>query len=366
MRTIKADIMDGNEPLSKALGTVLKSGTAIVITDKGKYCGIIDDRNVRRGLKDASRMKTVHAAVMAPQLAPDSTLEEAIRAFMTGHFKALPIVKKGAVMGIATRADVMNEMVTEGVVPKTRVSALMASPLYTIDRDEKLGVARTLMKRFNVHRLAVTEGSRVTGTISTLDLSMFLLNPSARDRFTLLSEVANPDNEPVRKYMREKMVVVNSGDRLDDAVRKMAKENVSNLVVYEGGNAVGVLSASDVMKFVISMVSEGPEVFISGLSGDDLAQHDEIRSALSAVLKKFSNSFEFGNANVRFKRGKSVYSMSSRIELGNQQLVVHSEGYDLKGAVAANVNEIKMLLNKKKNCNDTDKHYAEGFYEGAG
>jgi ribosome-associated translation inhibitor RaiA len=71
---------------------------------------------------------------------------------------------------------------------------------------------------------------------------------------------------------------------------------------------------------------------------------------------------------VHLKRGKSTYNMSTRLELDHGQLVVRSEGYDLKTVVNENTGEIKRLLTKRKNYKrDKRKHYeTEGFYEGAG
>ncbi|MEM4272148.1 MAG: CBS domain-containing protein [Candidatus Bilamarchaeaceae archaeon] len=366
MRMLKANVIDGEEPLSKALNLFLTSGTAAVVTKEGRYYGIIDDRNIRQGITDASRTKAISAAVRAPSLPEDASLDDAIRAFMAGHFKALPVVRSGRIVGLATRAEVMEEMLKEKMVPKTRISALMSSPLYTIEEDEELGVARTMMKKLNVHRLAVTRGKRVVGVVSTFDISASLLKPSGRDRFMLVSEITNPDMKPVRDFMRTKFVIASASDPLGEAVRKMAKENISDVIVMEGENPAGILSAVDVMKFVLGLISEGPVVYISGLGEDEMAYYGEIKEAVKGALKKFGKTFEIGDVQVHFKKGKSVYSMNTHVDIGGGSLIVNSEGYDLKTAVDANVNEIKMLLTKRKGYADMRKRYAEGFYEGPG
>jgi CBS domain-containing protein len=363
---IKANVIDGDEPLSKALSMFLTSGTAAVVTSKGKYYGIIDDRNIRQGIKDASKTKALHAAVRAPSLEEGATLDEALRSFMAGHFKSLPVLKSGKIVGLMTRAEVMGQMITERVVPKTRVSALMASPLYTVDSEEELGVARTLMKKWDVHRIAVTKGTKVVGVVSTFDITSSLLKPSGRDRFMLITEITNPDMKPVHDFMRERFIIANASDPLEDAVRKMAKENVSDVIVMEGASPAGILSAVDVMKFVISLISEGPVVYISGLGDEEMTYYGDIKESIKTVLRKFDKAFDMGDVQVHFKKGKSIYSMNTHLDLGHRSLVVNSEGYDLKTAVDTNVNEIKMLLSKKKEYAKDKKKYAEGFYERPG
>ena len=367
MRMAKAEILKGEEPLSKALNSILNTGTAVMITKKGKYYGLIDDRDIRQ-VSNASTCKSITAAVRAPQLREDSSLEETMQAFMAGHFKALPVVKSGRIIGSISRADVMNEMSKLGKVPKTTVSALMASPIYTIERDETLGVAKTLMKKLGVHHLAVTSKSKVIGTISTFDLSMILLKPKGRERFVLISEIKNADEKPIHEYMREKLIKIKADERLTEAVKKMAKNNVSKLTVTEGGKVIGVLTAVDVMKFVLSLIVRGPNVFISGLPEEAMFYYGDIEASLKETMKKFKTTFEIGDIYVHFKKGKSTYNMNTKIELEHGTMVIHSEGYDLKTVVNKNVGEIKRLLTKRKNYKrDKRKHYrTEGFYERSG
>lgn len=348
MRELKADVIDGEEPLSKALNCILKSGTAVVVTKKGRYYGLIDDRNVRM-VTDASRAKAINAAVRAPSLAEESTVEDAMRAFLAGHFKALPVISKGKIKGVVSRADVMNEMVKQRMVPKTTVAALMSSPLYTIDHKERIGVAKGLMRKLKVHHLGVTNGQRVVGSLSTLDLSMMMVNQKTRSLFMLTSEIENPDDKLVRDFMRERVMTAKPGDPLEKAVGIMAKENLSKLTVMDGKEARGVLTALDVMKFVLSLVSRGPSVFVSGLPEDDMFYYLDIKAAIKGVLKKFLGTFELGDVHVHFKKGKSTYQMSTKLEVEHGAVVVHSEGYALKDVVNRNVTEIKRLLDKKKN-----------------
>jgi CBS domain-containing protein/ribosome-associated translation inhibitor RaiA len=262
----------------------------------------------------------------------------------------------------------MEEMARLGNVPKTSVSALMASPIYTIDEKETVGVARGLMKKLGVHHLAVTSRGKVVGSISPFDLTMLVLKPKGRQRFMLSSDIEHPDARFVKDYMRETLVTVRASEPLESAVRKMAKRNVSKLIVLEAGRAIGVLTAMDVMKFMLSLIVEGPSVFISGLPEDDMFYYQDITETMKETVKKYTRTFELGDANIHFKKGKSTYQMNTKLDIENGNLVVQTEGYELKTVVNKNVSEIKRLLDKRKNYKrDKRKHYmTEGFYERTG
>ena len=372
MEMVEAKIINGSEPLSKALDSILRTGTAVMVTQNGKYYGLIDDRDIRPNISDSSKTKAIKAAVRAPQLREKMELADYMRAFMAGHFKALPVVEDGKILGKVTRAEVMEEMVKMRTVPKINVSALMASPIYTIDEKENVGMAKGVMKKLKVHHLAVTRNNKVIGSISPFDLTMLVLKPRGRQRFALASEIDNPDQKKVKDYMRESLVTIKADAPLEKAVKKMADKNVSNLIVKEGGNAVGVLTAIDIMKFVLSLIVEGPSVFISGLPEEAMFYYGDIKQSMKETLKRFKKTFDLGDVNVHFKKGKSVYQMSTRLDVDNAMVAVRSEGYDLKTVVNKNMGEIKRLLNKRKDYKrDKRKHYmtegmTEGFYERTG
>jgi len=178
---------------------------------------------------------------------------------------------------------------------------------------------------------------------------MLMVNQKTRSVFMLTSEIDNPDDKLVRDFMRERLVTVRPGDPLDKAVGIMAKENLSKLTVLEAGQAIGVITAIDVMKFVLSLVSEGPSVFISGLPEEDMFYYRDIKESIKGALKRFSNTFDLGDVNAHFKKGKSTYQMSTKIDVEHGIFVVHSEGYNLKRVIGRNVSEIKRLLDKRKN-----------------
>ncbi len=340
-------VFDGQEPLSKALNEILTTGTIAVVTQKGKYYGIIDDREMRGGIANSSRAKCINMSVRAPYIEDGMGTYEAMRRFLAGHFKALPVLKKGKVLGTVSRASLMKQLLMEKAVPKVSVEMLMNTPLFTVDANETVGMAKSIMKSTGVHRLAVTERNRVMGVVSTLDLSMSLLKPKGRD-FMIIRGVEKEGERPIREFMRERFVTVKRGDTLPEAAEKMARHNVSTLTVMEGDKGVGVVTARDVMKFMMGLHAERPEVFVSGLSEDDVQYYDSIRDSLKGAVKKFMDTFEVRSISVRVKKGKSTYVVNTYVDVEHSPMPFRVEAYDLKSAIDGTAAEIKRLLTKKK------------------
>jgi CBS domain-containing protein len=64
----------------------------------------------------------------------------------------------------------------------------------------------------------------------------------------------------VKDVMSKNVITISPEDSISDAIEKMAKNNISGLIVVEGEKVVGVISESDVLKV---FKSEIPEIEVS-------------------------------------------------------------------------------------------------------
>ncbi len=346
---LKATILDSNEPVSKALNSLLKTGTIVVITKNKKYFGIIEDRDLKRTFSDPSKIKCGSIAIRAPAISEDGNVESMIASFLAGHFKGLPVIEKNRILGIYTRADLLRLLSRKKLIPKTNVAALMKTPLYTIEYNECMQVAKGLMRELNVHRLAVKRKGRVIGSISTLDFAVLMLKPKGRDRFSNIPSLKNQDEKPVSDLVREIPVKVKEDDSLHSAVSEMAKRNVSAAIVMDSRNkAIGILTAADIMKFIKKLYfTKSLNIFISGLGEDEMMYYNAIRDEVEALVKKYK-SMEITGVDINLKKGKSTYTMRLRLEAASFRLSMGTEGYGLVEVRREVLEELRRLLNKRK------------------
>jgi CBS domain-containing protein len=85
------------------------------------------------------------------------------------HFRGFT---RADVAGIVTGTDLVRDVIDKDLDPYvTPVSAVMGSPLYTLERTESLSTAFDVMARGNVRHLVVTSGGEeVTGLLSVEDV----------------------------------------------------------------------------------------------------------------------------------------------------------------------------------------------------
>lgn len=342
-------IFDAAEPLSKALDTIIGTGTSVFVTKNGALFGIIDDRNMRMGILDLSKTKCESASVRCPTIKDDSGIEDRLASFLAGHFKILPVVNaKGRIIGATSRSDLLRDLRKLKLLPNTLVFQRMSTPVYTIDYSKTIGDAKSEMKKCNVHRLVVTRADNAIGILTTFDFAGLFGKSEQRDRFQLISEVKTFDSKRIGDVLRESFASILETATLDEAADKMASESVSSLVVLDGKKPTGILSATDIFKLVSRELSPEREVMVSGLDQENLAYYGKIKEEVLALISKFEKSFKIENIAVHIKKGSRIYEVDVHFDLNNRHVAFMCEGHQLGEALAALSKELKIILEKAK------------------
>lgn len=342
-------VFDATEPLSKALDDILKTGTAAFVTKNKELFGLIDDRNLRMGITDASKMKCENACVKCPSLKQSSSIPERIDAFMTGHFKALPVIDaKGWIIGATSRSDLLRDMRAQNLVPKAAVYQYMNRPAYTIETGQTIADVKSAMKKTGGHHFVVMRAGNIVGTISTFDFTGLFAKNKERQSYQIISEVKNFDSKRVDEVYRDNFVTIEETATLDEAADRMAKEGISNVIVVSAKKPTGVLSATDIFKLVRKLYTEEKDVLVSGLDEDNLVYYERIKQDILGVVSKFDKSLKVENITVHIKKGKSVFEANLALDLNNRHVAFKREGYNIAETVALLVKELKIVLEKDK------------------
>jgi len=350
MEIKNALVLDGNEPLSKALSGVLDSGTAVIVSKNGRYYGIIDDRNFRFSGGNPKKVKCETAIVKPPVIMHDASLWERTDAFLMGHFKALPVVdEKKRPVGVITRAEILGELLALKLIPHLAVTELMSSPVYTIEEHSKVADAKSRMKKYNAKRLVVLRRGVPVGVFSTLDLTCIALRPWVKERMgSALPETLSPNDQPITKYYRRLGVAtMDEKSTVDEAARLMIKKEISNVVVLSNSKPIGIISALDIFKWIKETAAEETMIEISGLDDETRRYYDDIKNTMVNAIKKFVSSYGIRKVHVHVKKTKSFYSLHIRIE-GAQKFVLSSEGPSLEETLGMASSELKKILRRKK------------------
>lgn len=135
-----------------------------------------------------------------------------------------------------------------------KVEEVMSRSLQFIDEKASLQDAHDHMSKRNIRHLLIGDGlGKITGLISDRDVKKFI-SPFAtaqsatdRDKATLAIEVG--------KIMTKKVITAKTGDKLKNVVEVMLQKRISGVpILDESGKGVGIITITDVLKLMLTML----------------------------------------------------------------------------------------------------------------
>ena len=116
-----------------------------------------------------------------------------------------------------------------------RVRELTSSATVTVGPEHTLRDATVVMSKHNVGSVVVQDNEELAGILTE------------RDVLHAVAAGAEADHSPVSEFMSRDVVTAGPDWDVVEAAATMARHRVRHLVVYDGGELLGVLSVRDVL-----------------------------------------------------------------------------------------------------------------------
>jgi len=131
--------------------------------------------------------------------------------------------------------------------------------VWTIDASHSILEATALMENKAAGTLAVSpDGSELQGIISERDCA----------RAVILRDMVAGETS-VSEVMTQKVISVSPDDNVERCVALMTEYKIRHLPVMSGAKLVGMISGSDLMKFVVKVQSEEIETLENYIQDDE-------------------------------------------------------------------------------------------------
>jgi acetoin utilization protein AcuB len=132
------------------------------------------------------------------------------------------------------------------------VKNVMTRNPFTINQQDPVTDAQSLMRREKVHRLPVINNAKkLTGIISEKDLLYASPSPASTlnvyEMSNLLSKLK------VERVMTREVITVAPDTLVEDAARMLVDNNIGGLPVMDGGRLVGIVTESDLFRLLIDL-----------------------------------------------------------------------------------------------------------------
>jgi CBS domain-containing protein len=288
--------LEGDAPLSKAVGLLRnqRSGAHVVVTEDGRYVGVIDDRALRRFQGDLARTKAATVASTARKLARDSPPEDIVEAFLNSEAKAIPVLERGKAVGVVPRAAALKILMGTTAIQGRRVEELMTRPPVTVGEETTIAEAERAMRGNGIYRLVVVDKrGRLAGVVSSYDFAIKVkagAKASRREATFRPGTDANVQEEPVSSVMTPvpNVATVRPDAMVRAALQAMLQKGLSNLVVTREDKPVGMFTARDALETVATIPRQN--IFVFGLRKDELSLRPSIVDEATAFAERVRKS----------------------------------------------------------------------------
>jgi CBS domain-containing protein len=128
------------------------------------------------------------------------------------------------------------------------VKAIMMKAPVTLSPDDTLDLANDIIYLGRVRHLPIVEDGRLVGVLSQRDLfgaaATVLLGLKGKTKKALLKSAR------IREVMTKPVVTIAPDTTIKEAAQKMAAKKIGCLPVLEAGSLVGLLTQTDIMRYV--------------------------------------------------------------------------------------------------------------------
>ena len=98
------------------------------------------------------------------------TIKEAASMMNEARIGSIIITKDDTHVGILTERDFVTKIAAEEIPLSTPLSEVMTKPLLVVGPNQTVWEVAEIMKNMEIHRVAVQEGNKIVGMVTTTDL----------------------------------------------------------------------------------------------------------------------------------------------------------------------------------------------------
>jgi acetoin utilization protein AcuB len=128
----------------------------------------------------------------------------------------------------------------------------MHKDLVTVTKEERMTVAKKVMKEKNIRHLPVVDGKKLIGLVTNMDIRKAEASPATSLEIRELHYLL--DKLTVGEIMTRNVITISPDISIEEATTLLHDNKIGCLPVVEDGNLVGIITENDVMEILIEVM----------------------------------------------------------------------------------------------------------------
>ena len=307
-------------PISKAVGIMENRKFHNLIIEK-------DDDIYLVTMHDLLLGNSVHQQVEDLMFKPfcvrmnTQVIDAAFEMINSGQRVAPVINENDELIGIITDYDVMRCASQSELLKDVKIDKIMTKSPVTIDIDESIGKARSLMMKYNIGRLVVLDADgKPIGMVTEDDIVKKVFKPKTKMTVGELTGDKMPRMaQPVSMIINKPLITADEDDSIAAVADLMEKQDIRGIPIFKNDILRGIVTRLDILKYLRDLRAESMvEVEIQGDFDEDqreLAERilfNEIKKI--AIYSKKIHWIKLAVKKERDKGGVPNYSVKTYVK----------------------------------------------------
>ncbi|MEM2875599.1 MAG: CBS domain-containing protein, partial [Candidatus Bathyarchaeia archaeon] len=285
----KPIIVSPTSLVSEVVGTLKLNDAYEVFIQDGNKVSMVTMREILRS-SDISNVKASSLMFYVSKLSPDDTVGRAARLMNDYRLRALPIVREGTIDGAVTAQSLCRALLSVKGFMDARVSKVMTRKLITIDEDEPISKARSLMLKNSIDHLPILDSGELSGILLSNHIVFYMFPKERLEKGAFVSKPSSYLDLKVSGLMDREVLVCDPNERALTVLKRMIEQGKPYSIVKLWHELQGIVTYRDFMVFLAEPEELDIPVYIVGLPDDpfeaELARVKFMRGA-KALLRSF-------------------------------------------------------------------------------
>src|SRR5881409_1872192 len=328
-----------DETLGDVLGKMKSNDIhELPVIERKKLVGVVTMRELmrRRNLPPTTKVSTV--LEILPGIGPETPLPEAAEKMISAGFRAIPVVKGKALVGIISRSDIVRALVETRALEGILVRDFMTP-----------------------NPQAVAEDRHLRGVVGLKDVVELFARPKVREQYGDRAGREEKVVIEVKSVMRYPPLTVGPDANVHRAAEMMAKQHVSSIIVTEKDEPVGIITSQDLMQFLAGL-REREQLFveIGGLEDEPKDTYDEIYAVIQKEMRRIAPLVTPRTLTIHFQKYKPEgdrwkYSLRARFTTAHRIYYAHEFDWDLPVTLTKLLDTLYKRIVKEKERKVTER-----------
>ncbi len=337
------------------------------VLERKKLAGIVTMRELirRRNLPPTTKVSTV--LEVPPEVNPEMALPEAAEKMISAGFRAIPVAKGKALVGIISRSDIVRALVDTRALEGIVVRDFMTPNPQCVSEDDPVENAVQIMRSLGERSVPVVDKNRrLKGVIGLKDVVELFARPKVREQHGDRAGREEKVALEVKGVMRYPPFTVGPDADVHRAAELMAKNHVSSIIVTERDEPVGIITTQDLMAFLAGL-RERQQLFveIGGLEDDPKETYDEIYDIVQKEIRRIAPLVQPRTLAIHIQKYKPEgdrwkYSLRARFTTAHRIYYAHHFDWDLQVALSDLLDTLykRIVKEKERKVTERKRHHA--------